>query len=64
MIKLSNTIGNLLQGLFVFVRVYIILKRHVFSDLGMDIDPSEQQAIPLPNVNASILKKVDFLRVC
>ena len=30
--------------------------RHVFADLGMEED--DEEAVPLPNVNAAILKKV------
>ena len=77
-IKLSNTIHNMLLGLSIVscaqlmynvpsfcyyqnegVRTRVIAWFCLFSGLAMDADTSEQsEPIPLPNMNAPILKKV------
>jgi hypothetical protein len=55
-IKLSNTINTMLQGLYAFIFYFLTF---ILIDLGMD--PEEQpEAIPVSNVNSAILKKVSI----
>ena len=35
---------------------------HAHTDLGMDEDDDE--AVPLPNVNGAIMRKVEHLMIC